>query len=220
MWCIGNLDDEYIKRMEDLLDLYAKPINRNEPVVCLDEKPVVLHSDSRPGVSCRPGKIARRDYEYVRRGKANAFYAVAPRLGEHMVRITDCRSAKRFAEMLFQIHRKYVSAKRIHLVVDNLNTHFKKSVVTRYGAHMGSRLWRRFEIHYTPKHASWLNQAEIAIGMFGGGCLRKRRIPTIEMLTKESSAYERRINAEERKIDWQFTKQRARKKFGYNTPKS
>jgi hypothetical protein len=218
MWCVGALDAEYIRRMEDLLDLYARPVNTKEPVVCLDEKPVMLRGDSRSFIPCKPGRPARRDYEYVRHGKANRFCAVSPRQGKHILRVTDSRSAARFAEMLFEINRQYRTAKRIHLVVDNLNTHFEKSIIKRFGVSMGRRLWGRFKVHYTPKHASWLNQAEIAIGMYANECLRKRRIPSIEALTTETLAYERRANAEQRTINWRFTKQRARKKFKYFTP--
>jgi len=218
MWCVAKLDDEYVARMESLLDLYRRPANKRHPVVCLDEKPVVLRQDFRPGLPGKPGRVARRDYEYVKGGTANAFVAVAPKLGRHVIKITPNRKAPMFAEMLQKLSTVFGRAKRIHLVVDNLNTHVRKSVVERYGEQAGARLWRRFKVHYTPKHASWLNQAEIGISMFATACLGKRRIPSIEVLTLEAVAYEQRANRERRTIDWRFTKQKARKKFGYKTP--
>lgn len=218
MWCVANLDAEYIRRMENLLDLYQRPASKVHPVVCLDEKPLVLRRDFHQSIPCKPGRIARRDYEYIKGGTANAFVAVAPKLGRHVIKITPNRKAPMFAEMLRTLSAKFAHAKRIHLVVDNLNTHVRKSVIDRYGATVGDRLWRRFHIHYTPKHASWLNQAEIGISMFAKTCLGKRRIISVDSLADEAAAYQKRINREHRMIDWQFTKQKARKKFGYITP--
>jgi transposase len=217
MWCVAKLDDEYIDRMEILLDLYQRPASETHPVVCLDEKPIVLREDFRQPTCCKPGRPPRRDYEYIKHGTANAFVVVAPRLGQHMIEITPNRKAPMFAEMLLKVSQMFSDAKRIHLVVDNLNTHVRKSVVGRYGEKAGDQLWKRFKVHYTPKHASWLNQAEIGISMFSSACLKKRRISSIPHLTKEAAAYEKRANGEKRTIDWRFTKQKARKKFGYYT---
>jgi DDE superfamily endonuclease len=176
MWCIGNLTEEYIFRMEDILDLYDDKYDPKRPVVCLDEKPVVLREDTRVSMPVRPGSPLKRDYEYIRHGKANAFCSVEPKAGRHFAKATPNRTAPEFAKMLAAIARRYPDAKKIHLVMDNLNTHVEKSLTDHFGKKRGRRLWQRFEVHYTPKHASWLNQAETEIGIFIGQYVGKTRV--------------------------------------------
>jgi len=161
MWCVGKLNDEYIAKMEDVLETYERPYNPAEPVVCLDEKPVTLHADVRPASAAIPGREARRDNEYERRGTANVFCAVEPKAGHHFTFATPDRSAFEFARVACELAMHYRQAKTIHLVLDNLNIHCQKSLTDAFGADMGTEIWNRFTIHYTPKHASWLNQAEI-----------------------------------------------------------
>src|SRR6516162_6455874 len=119
--------------MEDLLVLYARPYNRREPVVAFDERPVQLLDDARPGIPARPGRIAREDYEYVRRGTANVFLAVEPLAGRHYARATSDRSGLKFAESLRDITRRYPRAKTTHLILDNLSSHSVKSCARRFG---------------------------------------------------------------------------------------
>jgi len=161
MLCIGELTPEFIERMEDVLDLYAKPYNPKEPVVCLDEKPMQLLKDAREAISGKPGKIKKRDYEYIRAGTANVFCAVEPKGGRHFTYVTKNRKGKEFAKVLRRIANHYSHADKVHLVMDNLNTHRKKSLTDFYGEEKGTEIWNRFEIHFTQKHASWLDQAEI-----------------------------------------------------------
>jgi len=149
--------------MENVLDLLAKPVNEREPVVALDERPVQLLDSARPGTPMAPGRLARRDYEYVRHGTANVFCIVAPKVGGHLTHATRNRKAPRFADAMKRIAAAFPSAKTIHVVMDNLNTHCEKSLIDAFGALEGRRLWRRFTVHYTPKHASWLNPAEIEV---------------------------------------------------------
>ena len=165
MWCVAKLDEEYIRRMEEVLALYEKPFSEEEPVVCIDEKPVVLHRDIRAPLPARPGQLARRDYEYRRSGTANVFCGVEPKAGRHFPKPTPNRSAAQFADYLVEIVARYPQARTIHLVLDNLNTHRRKSLTQRYGEKLGSLLWDRFTVHYTPKHGSWLNQAEIEVSL-------------------------------------------------------
>ena len=179
MWCVGELDGEYIARMEDVLALYEKPLSEEEPVVCIDEKPVVLHADLRPPRPMYPGRTLRRDSEYERRGTANAFCGVEPKAGRHYPRVTPDRSSPEFADYLLEIAEHYPAADTIHLVMDNLSSHTRKAVVERYGEKAGDWLWDRFTVHYTPKHGSWLNQAEIEISLFSRQCLGQRRIPSL-----------------------------------------
>ena len=155
-------------------------------MVCLDEKPVVLHAGI-PGSSAPigPGRVARRDYEYRRCGTANVFCAVEPKAGRHFTKPTLTRKSPEFADFLQEIATAYPAADTIHLVMDNLSTHSRKAVVDRFGEKAGDRLWRRFTVHHTPRHGSWLNQAEIEIGLFSRQCLGKRRFGNIAELTRK-----------------------------------
>jgi len=163
MWCVAQLDEEYIARMEDVLAVYEKPLSELGPVVCIDEKPVVMHREVRPPVAMRPGRVARRDGEYKRCGTANVFCGVQPKAGRHFTKVTNDRSSPEFADYLLDIAAAYPEADTIHLVMDNLSSHTCKAVIQRFGTKEGEWLWKRFTVHYTPKHGSWLNQAEIAI---------------------------------------------------------
>jgi hypothetical protein len=215
MWCVPELDDDYITRMEDVLETYEKPYNPEEPVVCLDEKPVTLHAEVRPTSAAEPGREARRDSEYERCGTANVFCAVEPKAGHHFTFVTPNRSAFEFARVVCDLALQYPNAKSIHLVMDNLNIHCRKSLTDTFGAEMGGEVWDRFTIHHTPTHGSWLNQAEIEIGLFARQCLGTRRIPDIKTLRRESRAWNRRMNRDQIKINWRFDRKAARRKFAY-----
>jgi hypothetical protein len=215
MWCVADLDDQYIAKMEDVLETYEKLYDAAEPVVCLDEKPVTLHADVRPASPAQPGREARRDNEYERRGTANVFCAVEPKAGRHFTFATPDRSAFEFAQVACNLAMQYPEAETIHLVMDNLNIHHRKSLTDAFGPQMGSEVWDRFTVHYTPTHGSWLNQAEIEIGLFSRQCLGARRIPELQTLRRESRAWNRRMNRDRVKINWNFDRRAARRKFGY-----
>jgi hypothetical protein len=215
MWCVADLNEEYVAKMEDVLATYEQPYDPQEPVVCLDEKPVTLHAEVRPASPARPGREARRDNEYERCGTANVFCAVEPKAGRHFTFPTPDRSAVEFAHVVFELADQYPQANTIHLVMDNLNIHRRKSLTDLLGTEIGSEVWDRFTVHYTPKHGSWLNQAEIEIGIFSRQCLGKRRIPDLRTLRQEAHAWNRRINRARTKINWKFTRKAARRKFGY-----
>ncbi len=215
MWCVSELDAAFIGRMEDLLELYERPLNPQEPVVCLDERPVRLHGEKRQGSYAQPGRPARYDYEYVRKGTANIFCAVEPRAGRHITKVTAKRGSSDFAKMLMQISRRYPKTRTIHLVMDNLSTHFISSVIRHYGERRGRALWARFTIHYTPKHGSWLNQAEIEIGVLNRQCLGRRRISQFDALRRQVRLWNGRANRLRQRIDWRFTRKKARRRFGY-----
>ena len=215
MWCVGELDGEYSARREDVLALYEKPLSEAEPVVCIDEKPVVLRADLRPPRPMYPGRTLRRDSEYERRGTANTFCGVEPKAGRHYPRVTPDRSSPEFADYLLEIAEHYPAANTIHWVMDNLSSHTRKAVVERYGEKAGAWLWDRFTVHYTPRHGSWLNQAEIEISLFSRQCLGQRRIPSLGDLLRETRAWGRRMNRDQVTIDWRFTRKHARLKFGY-----
>jgi DDE superfamily endonuclease len=166
MWCVAELNEEYIAKMEDVLETYEQPYNPKQPVVCVDEKPVTLHADIRSASPAAPGREARQDNEYERRGTANVFCAVEPKAGRHFTYPTPDRSAVEFAQVAFDLATRYPEAETIHLVMDNLNIHRRKSLTDLLGEEIGGEVWDRFTVHYTPTHGSWLNQAEIEIGIF------------------------------------------------------
>jgi hypothetical protein len=215
MWVVADLDEDYITKMEDVLELYERPYDEQEPVVCLDEKPITLHADVRPASPAAPGREARRDNEYERRGTANVFCAVEPKAGRHFTFPTPDRSGFEFARVAVNLALAYPEAKTVHLVMDNLNIHRQKALADVFGAEMAAQVWDRFTVHYTPTHGSWLNQAEIEIGLFSRQCLGKRRIPSLKILKVEARAWNRRTNRDRVKIDWKFDRRAARRKFGY-----
>ena len=215
MWCVGELNDDYIRKMEDVLETYERPYNPGEPVVCLDEKPVTLHADVRPPTPARPGREARRDSEYERCGTANVFCAVEPKAGRHFTYPTPDRSGFEFARVACDLALQYPGAETIHLVMDNLNIHTRKMLTDAFGVEFGGEVWDRFTVHYTPTHGSWLNQAEIEIGLFARQCLGTRRIPDLETLRREARAWNLRINRARTKINWKFNRKAARRKFDY-----
>lgn len=216
MWCVPELDDDYIVRMEDVLETYEQPYDPEQPVVCLDEKPVTLHADVRTPSPAAPGREARQDSEYERRGTANVFCAVEPKSGRHFTFATPDRSGFEFAQAAAEIALHYPDARTIHLVLDNLNIHRRKSLTNLYGEELGGQIWDRFTVHYTPAHGSWLNQAEIEIGILSRQCLGTRRIPDLKTLRREVQAWNRRINRARVRIDWKFNRRKARRKFGYS----
>jgi transposase len=201
--------------MEDVLRIYKKPLNSFEPVVCLDEKPLVLNGEVRPLIQAKSGSIRKRDSEYKRLGTANAFIAVLPKAGIRHVQVTARRTAKDFAEFLNKIANKYRNAKRIYLIMDNLNTHKEKSLIDRYGKERGQKIWRRFKVHYTPPHGSWLNMAELELSVMSRQAIGKFRFSDIDLIDKQLSSWNIARNKIKAKIDWTFTAKDARKIFKY-----
>jgi hypothetical protein len=153
MWCVADLNRDYIVKMEDVLKTYEQPYDARQPVICLDEKPVTLHADVRPPSAALPGREAIRHNEYKRCGTANVFCAEEPKAGRHFTFPTPDRSAFEFAQVVFQLALEYPKAETIHLVMDNLNIHSRKSLSDLYGAEMAGEVWERFTVHYTPTQA-------------------------------------------------------------------
>jgi len=215
MWCVANLDEEYVRKMEEVLALYEKPYQPDEPVVCLDEKPVSLHAEVRPPLPAAPGRVAKRDSEYERRGTANVFCGVEAKAGRHFTWPSVCRSGPEFAKVIRALAGRYPGVYTLPLVLDNLNIHGPKSLTHYFGTKVGKALWKRLRVHYTPKHGSWLNQAEIEISLFSRQCLGNRRIADLATLKREARAWNRRINRERVIIQWNFDRKIARRTFGY-----
>lgn len=219
MWCIrGELSEEYIEKMEDVLDTYEIPYNPKEPVICFDEKSVQLKDEVRESIPAKPGRVEKIDSEYKRCGTSNIFFVVEPKVGRHFSYVTPYRKGSDFAKVINRIAGCYPKAKKIHIVMDNLNTHKEKYLLQFYGEEIGHKIWSRFEIHYTPKHGSWLNQAEIQIGMFSAMCLGKRKISNIKTLRTETNSWKNYVNKKKIKIQWKFTTADARKKLKYGNP--
>ena len=214
MWCIGTLTEEYRRRMYDLLALYAKPLRRDEPVVCIDEKSLQLLGHSRAPLPMVSGVAAKQDYEYTRHGTTNLFVAVEPKAGQRVVSVTEHRGKVDFVAFIDELlSGTYAAARRVHLVLDNLNIHFRKCFDDVLGKRAATTLLRRVQFHYTPKHASWLNMAEIEIGILSRQCLN-RRIPSRQGLRFEVDAWQSARNALQRTIEWNFTRQDADQKLG------
>ena len=204
---------QYRQRMYHLLDLYALPYNRDEPVVCIDEKSKQLLASKRPELPMNPAQATKVDYEYERKGTRNLFVAVEPLAGWRFVQVTTRRKKADFVtfiQHLLQGH--YRRAKRVHLVLDNLNIHFAKIFVDVLGQKRAQTLLRRIVFHYTPKQASWLNMAEIEIGILDKQCLNRRIATEAELIT-EVQAWQTRRNQQRKTIDWTFTRQDADRKL-------
>ena len=169
MWCIGVLTEEYRRRTHAMLELYARPLSRAGPVICIDEKSRQLLRHGREPLPRTEGAIAKHDYEYERNGTTNLFVVVEPKAGHRVVLVTEHRGKVDFVGEL--LTATYATARRVHLVLDNLNTHFRKCLDDVLGKRAGAKFLRRVEFHFTPKHASWLNMAEIEIGILSRHCL-------------------------------------------------
>lgn len=216
MWCIGAMTQEYRQRMYELLALYAKPFDAREPVVCIDEKSLQLLGHSRAPLPMSPGVIAKDDYEYVRRGTSNLFVAVEPKAGQRVVSVTKRRGKVDFVEFIASLlGGVYATARRVHLVLDNLNTHFRKCFEDVLGCRAADKLLRRVQFHYTPKHASWLNMVEIEIGILSRQCL-DRRLGDRQTLQHEVQRWQLARNAAKQTIEWRFTRQDADRNLGRN----
>ena len=212
MWCIGKIDAEYRKRMYNILDLYQEPYDPRRPLIGFDEKPKQLVEDSRPTIPMQQGKAERYDYEYKRNGTANIFMAVEAKHGKRNTKVTRRRKNKDFAQFMAELVLRYPYATKLRIVLDNLSTHSKKAFYDTFEQEEADRILSKLEFHYTPKHASWLNVAEIEIGVMDCECT-DRRIKNISYLKSEVHAWTKRRNKEGCKIDWRFTRELADKKL-------
>lgn len=190
-----------------------RPYDPKRPVVCLDELSKQLIKETRTPIPARTGRRELFDYEYERNGTANIFINSEPLVGQRSIKVTDRRTAIDFAEFLREIvDDQYPDAEKVVLVMDNLNTHKPASLYQAFEPKEARRLLDRLEIHYTPKHGSWLNMAEIELSVLSGQCLN-RRIPDRETLVREIAAWGRERNQAECKVNWQFTTETARIKL-------
>jgi hypothetical protein len=204
--------------MEDVLDVYQRPPDPARPLVCMDEASKQLVKETRPGPPAQPGQPARYDAEYERAGVRNLFLAVAPLLGWRCVEVTEHRTRADWAAFMRELaDRVFPTAERIVVVQDNLNTHGPASFYEAYAPAEARRLTERFEFHYTPKHGSWLNMAEIELSVLARQSL-DRRIPDAATLEAEVTAWAAQRNGAGATIDWQFTTADARIKLKHLHP--
>jgi len=204
--------------MEHILELYQKPYDPKRPMVCFDEKSLQLLAHISDKLALRPGHASRQDYEYKRNGTRNLFMFVEPKAGFRHVLVTNRRTKQDFAfAMRYLVDVIYPNAEYIDVVMDNLNTHHYHSLVEFFGKQEADRIMSRLEFHHTPKHASWLNMAEIEFSILSRQCL-SRRIPSEWMLTTEIVTWEMVRNEKKAKIRWNFTVDDARKVFKEHYP--
>lgn len=213
MWCITAITPEYRERMYKVLDLYMEKYNKYFPVICFDEKSKQLLEDSRKPIPLKPGSPAKYDYEYIRHGTCNIFAAVEPKAGRHFIKVTNQRTKNDFAIFIRElVEKEYKEAIQIRIVLDNLNTHFEKSFHETFSEKETKRLLKKIQFVYTPKHASWLNMAEIEINIMDKECL-DRNIKSRLLLEKELKAWSDKNNMDRRKIKWSFNRAKADKKL-------
>lgn len=210
---IGEVDAAFVCNMEGILDLYAEPIDPKRPRVCVDERPVQLTREVREVIPAAPGRPERHDYEYKREGTGNLYMIACPDRASRAVKVTDRRGTLDFAHILKDLVDVHCpDAERIRLVVDNVNTHTLAVLYDVFDAPEARRIARTFAVHYTPKHGSWLNMAEIEFAVLAAQSLA-RRIADQEMLRRECDAWAKRRNDAKATIDWRFTSADARAKL-------
>jgi len=206
-------NSEFVANMEQVLDVYKRPYDQDNPVVCMDESPKQLISEARPGVPMRQGQDTRVDYEYVRHGMVNIFIANEPLAGKRMVEVTSFKKKADWARFVKRIADElYPKANKITLVMDNFKTHAASAFYETFEPEEAKRMWDRFEFVFTPKHGSWLNMAEIELHVLNKQCLN-RHIPTMEKVIEEVSAWQSHRNNKNSLINWQFTTRESRVKL-------
>jgi len=214
MWCIPPKQSaEFVYHMEDVLEVYKRPHDPKRPVVCMDETFKQLIGEVRDPLPCRPGSVERFDHVYVRNGVASLFLAFEPLAGWRTVAVTDRRRRVEWAAFVRDlVDGRYKGAEKVVLVMDQLNTHRPQSLYEAFPPEEAKRIADRLEIHYTPKHGSWLNMAEIELSALGRQCL-SRRIARQPTLAEQVACWERDRNRSKSRVDWQFTTADARVKL-------
>lgn len=213
-WCIPpKANAEFVAAMEDVLEVYHRPQDPRRPLICLDEASKQLLAETRPALAVEPGKPRRVDAEYRRCGTASVFMLTAPLEGERSVRVRERRTRADFAEVIRELcDERYPQAEKIVLVMDNLNTHNVASLYEAFAPAEARRLAEKLEIHYTPKHGSWLNMAEIELSILSRQCM-KDYFETRTKLANAIAQWERPRNEQQAGIDWRFTTAEARIKL-------
>ena len=208
-WCIAKVDSAFIAKMEEVLEVYARPYDATYPVVCFDERPCFLISDTIAPIPTQQGKIAKEHYSYEKKGSCCLLAAIELLQGKRIAAVYEQRTKKEYTQFMQTLAEHYPKAKKIHVVQDNLNTHHISSFYEYLPADEAKALADKFEFHYTPKSASWLNMIEIEFSALSKQCLN-RRIATKEMLEAQIKAIIKERNDKSIKINWQFSITKAR----------
>lgn len=213
-WCIPPKQNAaFVANMEDVLEVYHRPYNARKPVVCMDEKPYQLLGESREPLPAKPGVVAREDSEYIRNGTCSIFIFTEPLAGIRHAEVSRQRTRIDWARNVETLLEEYYpDAEKVVLVMDNLNTHAISSLYEAFPAEKALKMAQRLEIHYTPKHGSWLNIAEIELSAMEIQCL-SRRIDSMEKLASEIKAWQTNRNNAKKSVNWQFTTKDARIKL-------
>jgi hypothetical protein len=214
-WCIPpKQNSAFVAAMEDVLEVYARPYNPERPVVCMDEKPYQKLDHVRDPLPARPGSIEKVDSEYKRKGTCSIFIFTEPLAGWRYSKALDRRTKIDWANQVkWVLDEQYPDAEKVVMVMDNLNTHITSSLYEAFPPEEAFRLAQRLEIHYTPKHGSWLNIAECELSALATQCLGDRRIPDIDTLNADLGSWNTRRNFSQKGVDWQFTNEDARIKL-------
>jgi len=198
--------------MEDILRLYRLPYDESYPVVCFDERPCFLIGDTVKGLELKPGQVRKQHYEYAKNGSCCLLMAIEPLTGKRIAAVYDQRRKIDYAQFMQSVASHFPAAKKIRLIQDNLNTHSKSSFYERFDAQTAYELSEKFDFHFTPKKASWLNAVEVEFSAIARNCLNKR-IPKKKDLEKQVLIYVKEREKKQIKISWQFSINDARKKM-------
>jgi len=211
-WVISNFNAEFLARMEHILHLYKLPFNAQEPLICFDERPCVLIEDTLVPLPMKAGKPQKQHYGYKRNGTCSLLVAFEPLTGKRWVKVFEKRRKIEYAQFMSYLSDQLKDAKKIHLVQDNLGTHTKGAFYETFPARKAFKMAQKFEFHFTPVKASWLNMVEIELSVLARQCLN-RRIPSIEILTSEIKQLVKERNEVRATINWQFSISIAREKL-------
>ena len=211
-WCIGLLTTDFLWHIDDILNLYEQPYDPLSPLITFDERPCQLIDNILQPLPMEEGKPIREDYHYQRNGVCTVFIAFEPKTGRRIVEVRQRRTREDYAHFFKQLASNYPNAAKIRVVQDNLNTHSPASFYEAFGAEEAFALSQKFEMHYTPKSASWLNMVEIELSILSKQCL-DRRIGDVETLKREVKAWADERNRKKATVKWQFTNDKARDKF-------
>jgi hypothetical protein len=219
-WCVPpEHNGAFVAAMEDVLTVYGRPYNALRPVVCMDEKPYQLLGEARGPLPARPGSVEKVDNEYVRNGTCSIFLFTEPLGAWRHARARGQRTRLDWAQLIkWLLDEEYPDAEKVVLVMDNLNTHGLGSLYEAFAPEEAFRLAQRLEIHFTPKHGSWLNIAETELSALAIQCLGQRRIGSLEVLNAELALWDARRNASQKGVDWHFTTTQARDKLKWLYP--